>query len=61
MAKQFRPLSKIETVRLIETVQQHPALFDKNSNDYRDRSLVSNIYETIAKNLNIVGVTCKVY
>ena len=61
MAKQFRRLSKIETVRLIESVQQHPALFDINSKDYRDRSLVSNIYEKIAKNMNIAGITGKVY
>ena len=50
MAK-FRRLSKKQTFKLIELVQQNPP------ENYKDRVLLGNIFDKIARQLEIKGKT----
>ena len=58
MAK-FRRLSKKETFKLIELVQQNPPIYDKCSENYKGRVLLGNIFDKIARQLEIKGMTGK--
>ena len=53
----FRRLTKTENIKLIEHFQKYPPLFDINSMEYRDRTLITNIFGRISSDLNIHGIT----
>ena len=55
----FRRLSKKETFKLIELVQQNPPIYDKCSESYKGRVLLGNILDKIARQLEIKGMTGK--
>ena len=48
---------KSENIKVIEHIQKYPPLFDIHSKEYRDITLVSNIYGRISTDLNIHGIT----
>ena len=52
-------LDNVVTERLITLVQDHPQLYDVSSNSYKDTGLSSNIWESIAKLLNVADVDGK--
>ena len=56
MAK-FRRLSKKQTFKLIELVQQNTPIYDIFSENYKDRVLLGNIFDKIARQLEIKGKT----
>ena len=58
MAK-FQSLSTNLTFKFIELVQQNPPIYDKCSENYKDRILFGNIFDKIAKQLEIEGMTGK--
>ena len=54
---QFRRLSKKEKFKLIELVPQNPPIYDKCSENYKGRVLLGNIFDKIARQLEIKGMT----
>ena len=58
MAK-FRRLSERETFKSIELVQEYPPIHDITSDKYKDGVIIGNIYDKIAIQLEIKGITGK--
>ena len=54
----FRRLSN-KTFKLIELVQQNTPIYDICSENYKDRVLLGNIFDKIARQLEIKGMACK--
>ena len=58
MAK-FRKPSKKETFKLMELVQQNTSIYDICSENYKDRVLLGNSFDKLARQLEIKGMACK--
>ena len=55
----FKRLSKRETFKLIELVQQNTPIYDICSENYKDRVLLGNMFDKISRQLEINRMTCK--
>ena len=53
----FRRLTKEENFKFIEMLQAYPPLYDGQLTEYKDKGLTAHIYEQIASEIGIDGIT----
>ena len=44
---------------LIGLIREHPGLYDQTSKKYKDQIWTRNVWEKIAKKLDVEGMTCE--
>ena len=50
-------LSNDETEKLINKIQKFPAIYNPNLDEHRDRGLLENLFNRIAMEINIEGLS----
>ena len=53
----FRRLTKAENFKFIVMVQAYPPLYGGKLTEYKDKELTANIYDKIASEIGIEGIT----